>query len=214
MRASVAQSEALFKSVGKLAIRWNDLDLQLRRLAYSLTDDWFTVAILTADLQTANLIQAIRLLAKEYDVESTKLNNFLDEARPKTGHHIRARDMIFDHVDCALTCADRLRLYRNLYIHCIISPTAYHPSGFILGGMTTRSNGRLSDYEFPLKIREINKVTTAIYHAVNYAAHIEYCIKLNQDIDRKSAPRWPKKLIPYAQLKKPYSALTDRMPLF
>jgi hypothetical protein len=213
MRKSRAQSEAIFKSVGKLAVRWNDLDLQLRRLAYSLTDDWFTVAVFSADLQTANLIQSIRVLTAEHDVESSKLNRFIEEARPKTGHRVPLRDMIYEHVDCVLTCADRLRLYRNLYVHCINSPTR-DVQHFTLGGMTTRSNGRLSDYNFPLRITEIRKVTAAIERTVRYTEKIEKCIRINQNSKRQAATKWPKKLVPYAKLKKPLSALTDRMPLF
>jgi hypothetical protein len=209
-----SQSEALFKAVGKLAIRWNDLELQLRRVGCSFTDDWFTVTTLIVDLQAANLIQAIKPLAAEHDVEAAKLNRFLDEARPKTGHRVRLRDMVFPHVDYLLTSADRLRLHRNLYIHCINSlvPEGHPP--FVLGGMTTRATGRLSDYEFPIKLREINKVTAAIEKAILYADRVGKCIAQNIDNERRTAPKWPKPITPYPKLKKPYAAISDRMPLF
>jgi hypothetical protein len=212
-RKSCDQSEALFKSIGKLTVRWNDLDLHLRSLAQSLTDDWFAVAVFSVDLQTTNLIQSIRILTTEYDVESTKLNHLLEAARPKTGHRVRSRDMIYQHVNCVLTRADRLRLYRNLYIHCINSPFGHHPT-FTLGGMTTRSTGRLSDYEFPLRITEIKKVTAAIGRTVRYAEKVERYIQVNQDYKRHAAPPWPKKITSYAKLTRPFNALTDRMPLF
>jgi hypothetical protein len=212
LRAS-AQPDALFKAIGQLAVRWNDLDIQLRRLAYSLTDDWFTVAVFTTDMPVADLIQSIKLLAAEHDVESSKLNKFLDITRPKTRHRVRSRDLIHEHVAHAVTCADRLRLYRNLYVHCVNSP-GIMDSRFTLGGMTARSNGRLSDYLLPLRMREIRKVIAAIQRTTMYVYKEEMCIRANQDNNRRSRPTWPNKPTPYMKLKRPYAALTDRMPLF
>ena len=147
---SAPRPQKIFVCVGELAIRWNDLELQLRRLAYCLTDAWFTVAVFSADMQVSALIQSIKTLAVEYDVESAKLNRLLEAARPKTGHNVLVRDMVVEHVDCVLKCAERLRLYRNLYIHCINSPSR-EVRYFTIGSMTSRTSGRLSVYEFPLK---------------------------------------------------------------
>ncbi len=113
----MSRTEPIFYEVGKLAIAWNNLEWQLRRVAFSLTDDWFTVALLTIDLQAANLIQAIRLLTTEHDAEIAKANRFIEAARPVTQHKVRSRDLVSEHVNCLLNCADRLRLYRNLYVH-------------------------------------------------------------------------------------------------
>jgi hypothetical protein len=208
-----AQPDALFTAIGQLAVRWNDLDIQLRRLAYSLTDDWFTVAVFTTDMQVANLIQFIRVLATEHDVELNKLNKFLDVTRPKTRHRVRSRDLIREHVEHALTCAERLRLHRNLYVHCVNSP-GIMDSHFTLGGMTARLSGRLSDYLLPLRLREIRKGVAAIRRTTMYIFKVEMCIKANQDNNRSSRPKWPNKPTPYLKLKRPYIALTDRMPLF
>lgn len=204
--------QKIYACVGELAVRWNDLELRLRRLAYSLTDDWFTVAVFSADMQVSALIQSMKTLATEYDVESAKLNKLMEATRPKIRHKVLLRDMIVGHVEGVLSCADRLRLYRNLYLHCINSPSREAPY-FTIGGMTSRAS-RLSVYELPLKVREIRKVSAAIKRTVDYAKRIEACIKANEDHERRSRTKWPKKLTPYPKLKKPFSHFTDGTPLF
>ena len=204
----------IFRYVGELAIRWNDLELALKRLASRLRDDDLVVTIFLADMQASSLIQAVRSLAAEHDIEAKKLNDILDAVRQKRQHGVVARSMIMDHVECVLTCSERLRLYRNLFIHGINWPTDEVPY-FSLGGMTVRGkNRRLAFYEFPIKIKEIQRVASAVRRLVEYTHRIEYCIHLNQKVDRKSTVKWPKKLTPYPELKKPYVYFTDDTPLF
>lgn len=163
-----SQSEAVFKGIGKLAIRWNDLEVELRRLACELYDDWFLVAMFTADMQASALLRAIRPLAEEYDVETRKLNRFLEQAHPVTKHDVPERDLICEHVSCVLKCADRLRLYRNLYVHGVSS----WEGSFILGGITTKANNRFSQFEFPLRLPEIRKVSAAVERTVRYSRKV------------------------------------------
>jgi len=134
--------------------------------------------------------------------------------RPKTNHDVLARDMIFEHVDCILTCADRLRLHRNLYAHAINWPTEETPF-FTLGGMTTKNkNRRFATYEFPIKVQEIQRAASAVRKLVEYTHRVEYCVHLNHQPDRKSSIRWPKRLTPYPLLKKPFVYFTDDTALF
>lgn len=206
-----AQPNALFKAIGKLAVRWNDLELQLRRLTQHLTDDWLSTLALTVDLQAVSLIHSIKVLTAEHDANKAKLTRFLEEARPKTGHRVRSPHLVAEHVGQLLKCADSLRLHRNLYVHCINSPTRDIPY-FTLGGISARS-GRLSIFETPIRLREIAKVTTAIERTVRYAAKIERCVMINNE-HHLAPPRWPKKLDPYAPLKKPLNSVSERIPLF
>jgi hypothetical protein len=210
--AKTVQSEQIFKSVGKLIVRWNDLELQLRRLLYCLAEDWFTAAALSVDMQAANLIQALKTFAAEYDADSTKWNRLFVALSEQTGRPAQTKGPVFEHVNWIVESANRLRLHRNLYAHCINSPTREVPR-FTLGGMTARGR-RLSDYDFPLDLREIRKVISLISATISYAQKVERCIKAAQDSKRTSLPKWPKKLPLPPELKKSLRNLSDRMPLF
>jgi hypothetical protein len=204
----------LFSYIGKIAVHWNDLEVHLRRLLHSLSEDWFTAAVFSADLQVANLIQVIKTFAAEYDADATKMNRFILAASEKTGRYVRPRDLVSEHVNRVCDCADRLRLYRNAYVHCITSPTKDVPR-YTFGGMTVRKGRRLEEYDLPLIPADIRNLATLIRRTILYAQRVEKCIKDNEDTKIHSPPKWPEKLpVRPAELIKPLKSLSDRFPLF
>jgi hypothetical protein len=172
----------------------------------------FTAAALTVDMQAANLIQVVKTFAAEYDAEAAKWNRLFTALSEKTARHVKATDSVFDHVNYIVECANRLRLHRNLYTHCINSPTLEIPR-FTLGGMTAR-NRRLSDYDYPLDLRAIGKVISSIRKTTAYTIKIEKLIRAGKDSKRTDPLKWPKKPSLPAELKKSLRNLSDRMPLF
>jgi hypothetical protein len=212
MSKSQAQSKRIFSNLGKLVVRWNDVETQLRRLLLCVTDDWFNATLLTIDLPVANFIQALKTIVSERDVDAARFNTFIEAISQKTGRTVRPTDLVSEHVNHVLECADRLRMYRNLYAHCITSPTDDVPH-FTLGGMTARNGHRLKRYDFPVDLRKIRKTIAAIERTVQYAQRVEKCIKIAQDSQRPSGPKWPKKPSLPPKLDKPMSTISDRIPL-
>ncbi len=211
MSKSRAQSERIYKHVGKLVVSWNDLELQLRRLLYCLSPDWFTATVLTADMQASGLLHVVKTMAGEHDADATKLNRFMEDARPKTGHKVRPLDLVKEHVNRVVECADSLRLHRNYFAHGINSPTVKIPY-FTLGGMTARKQ-RLAMYDRPIELAEIRRITALIGRTTRYAKQLESCIRANQRTLGKP-PRWPQKLPVPEQPDKKAAHLNERIPLF
>jgi hypothetical protein len=212
MPKSRAQSVRIFRHVGKLVVRWNDLELQMRRLVQYITEDWFIVHVLTAEIPAEKLIRVLKLLAAERDADMTKLNRFTAAAAEKTGRHGRKIDMVSEHVGRVVDCADSLRLYRNMYAHGITSPTVY-VNKFTVSGWTTRK-GRLAEYNVPLKLAEIARATSLIGQVLRYAGRVERCLKANSDSRTHSPVKWPQKLAVPAAPKKPLWNINERIPLF
>ncbi len=202
MPRSRVQSERVFSQLGKLVVRWNDLELQLRRLLFSLCDDWVTAAIFSVEMNMHAFLNALRIVAKEYDAHVEKLNRLIRQAAG-TPH-----DLVSEHVHCVADCADALRLYRNYYAHGITSPREGEP--FTVGGINAR--GRLTTYDQLLTAAEMRKITVLIGRTVRYAQAVERCIAANEHPSR-ARPTWPEKLPVPDKLKKPRSNLLDRIPL-
>jgi hypothetical protein len=211
MSKSRAQSEQIFRHVGKLVIRWNDLETQMRRMVQSITEEWFTVHVLTADMNSAGLIRVLKLLAAEQDADMTRLNRFAAAAAEKTGRHLRKIDMISEHVGRLADSADSLRLHRNLYAHCISSPTK-EVNSFTLGGWTTRS-GRFAGHDQPLRLREIARTISLIDRTIRYAKRLEKCLQLNAQPRHRPGPKWPPKIPIPAKPNKQLISISERMPL-
>jgi hypothetical protein len=213
MRKSRAQSEQIFKAVGKLVVSWNDLELHVRRLLFALCDDWFTSAVLTADMQISNLLDVLRIFAAEHDVDSTKLNKFNSAAREKLGPRARYRDMVSEHVGRAADIGHVLRNYRNLYAHGVNSPIRGR-SYYSLGGMTARNKKRLVVYDHPLRVSQIKKVTRLITSTVRYIDKVEQSVRANKEnIKLHYAVKWPTKPDIPPAFEKASKPLNEHIPL-
>jgi hypothetical protein len=213
MPKSPAQSEKLWKEIGRVVLYWNDLELRLRRILHLLSNDWFSVALLTADMQSVTLIQTVRIFAAEHDVDSGKPNKLLDLTRDKVGHNLAPKESIFKHVKHVCDCADRLRAHRNLYAHCVTSPTKDVPR-YTVSGWTTRNRGRLAQYDVPLNLGEMRKIAKLMTQAISYAERVENCIRQSQDSNRKTPVKWPKQIDLPDQLEKLHTTINETLSLF
>lgn len=211
MRKNRSQSDSIFRCVGRMVIAWNDLELQIRRVLFAITDThehFLSVATLTADMQAEALFKALKSVAKEHDRFHAKFNRFLVVISEKTGRTPTQIGPISEHIENLYTCADRLRLYRNYYAHGITSPAG--KITYTLGSMTARKG--LSLHDHPIKLRDITKTTAAITQTVKYGRRIEQCLRTRQS--RATKPiQWPPKVRPLPELKKAYTSLTDQLPI-
>jgi hypothetical protein len=211
MRRRYARSERIYREIGRLIISWNDLELHLRRLLYAISEDWFSIAALTVDINSDGLIRALKLLSAERDVEVIQINQITQQTIEETGRPFKLMGTIAEHVGRVADCADRLRLHRNIYTHCITSPTEHNPR-FTLGGMTAR-NGRLATFDLPLRVTEIKKTTNLIERIVRYTQRVEKCVKQNSKVSRRS-PKWPQKPELPKRPSRPLLMLGERIPFF
>jgi hypothetical protein len=210
MPKSRAQSERIFRHVGRLVITWNDLELQFRRVLFAFTEtheDFVNVATLTADMQADALFKATKAIAKEQEAFRTRLNQFLHAIAEKTGHPRLHYELPSEHVDHLCRCADRLRLYRNYYAHGITSP--FGPASYTLSGITARVG--LQTHDSPIKIRELSRTIAAINRTMRYAQKLERCI--SQYRNGEGTPSWPKKIPIVPELKKTYRPITSTLRL-
>jgi hypothetical protein len=201
----------LLIQVGKLVLTWNDLDQWIRHLIYLIAmNDALTVMVLTADMRTSAALNALRALTIEQD--ATAIRSFRRRAakhpdlfRPgETGPQAAA-----PHVQHFIDYVDRLREYRNFYVHGIGNPNP--DQGFQATGKTAR--GRLSAFKKAITPRDLELLTGQIQECIRYALALFHAIDQNHPFARfapgASPPTWPEKPPLPDKLKKPRLVLLD-----
>jgi hypothetical protein len=184
----------LFTQLGRLVIAWNELEHTIRGVIFMLTlRDPVTAIILTADMNASALMQALRTVALEYDSTQEAMhrdkqaNEFFSKALPE-----RALQQVSPHVSHFLEYCDRLRDFRNFYVHGIRVPDP--KVGPVARSMSARK--RLSFYSASISVSDIEKLTARIMDCAAYGNAVETAIG-QADLYRwqKDAlpPSWPEK---------------------
>ena len=77
MREFKAKSRSITSELGRLVICWNDLELEIRVLLLTISNDAATVEALTSQLDIAAVFIAMRKLANQYDAHRRRLDTRL-----------------------------------------------------------------------------------------------------------------------------------------
>jgi len=104
-------------ALGRLVIHWNDLEIQIRSLLVTLTVDATSAEILTADLKTVAMFNAVRALAIEYDARRRRLNTRITIDADNENIKAKLYDAAAAHISHLIDCADRLPDYKKIFVH-------------------------------------------------------------------------------------------------
>jgi hypothetical protein len=209
MARARAQTAHLLKLVGKLVARWNDLEWGLRYILFAISYDRLTAAILTADAQAVNLMNAVRIMASERDITTSRINVGLSEAAQKEGIRVKLIEPISPHVHHLLDCIDRLREFRNFYVHGITTPRG-KAKPFSVHGITARV--RLAMYHQVITKDDLTNLIKQTDEIFRYAEGVYKAILANASAKLNERPTWPKKPPLPDRLVKPRLNLQDELP--
>jgi hypothetical protein len=184
-----SEPRRFYNQIGKLAVRWNDLELVLKLLIFALSKRGiFVAAILAADMQIIGLLNLIRTLASEYDISNHRINESLKITARKEKIKMKIFDAVAGHVHHLIDGVDIIREYRNYYVHGILSPTK---GQFSVGGMSGRQ--RFSIHHRQITLTELRDTTKQIESLVRYGRKLVACIEANENPKFSVRPTWPKK---------------------
>jgi len=190
-----SESSEFLAQLGKLVVAWNDLESALGGLIFILAErDPVTAMLLTADMNAATMMNAIRALVIEHDASERRLAGDLAKdsfAKEYLGGPRVVEDAA-PYVVHLIDFADRLREYRNFYVHGINSPRA--KEGFLARGRTAR--GRFVFFEQPITLLNLQSLTVSIEACVDYGLKVQTAVVSARGyLRRKDAapPTWPEK---------------------
>ena len=180
-------SRSITDQLGRLVMYWNDFEIQIRSLLLLLANDPETAAILSADLETVALFNAVRTLANEYDASRKRLNTRLMIEADNRNIKAKLYEEAAGHVHHLIDCAYRLLEYRNSYVQRVCSPlknesinTRHHHPTSSLG---VRPELNLPD--------DLSCITTQIVALTKYAVTLKVCIQKNDSKKTRVRLVWP-----------------------
>jgi hypothetical protein len=182
----------LLHEMGRLVLTWNDLDWTIRNIIFFLAmDDAVSVMILTADMNTAAALNALRALAAERDALEAR-NVQSPQAIKVFGR--REVQPILDNVKHFIEYTDRLREYRNFYVHGIRSPQ--EDKG--IWARTISARGRYSMHEQPVTVADLRSLSDRIAHCIGYGIRLSHALAaaysyLHFSNSAAEPPTWPEK---------------------
>jgi len=199
-----------YGSLGRLVIAWNDLEFSIRQILIALAHEPITAVMLSADYNAVTMFNTVRMLVHERDQSHNRINEALRVEMKKRDALIRLYDLAGAHVNNLIDCADRLRIYRNVYVHGIQSA---HKGGFFIGSITARPKFAFHMHKLP--VAEVTKITRQVRALSKYAAEILKAVESNQSENRLSSPpKWPQIHPLPERLERRLTYLQDMVPQF
>jgi hypothetical protein len=189
----------LFTQLGRLVVAWNWLEQVMRDILYTLSiRDRLTTAILTVDMNATALMRALGTLATEHDTVETivrkKRERSPDSFTKYLGETLGKKEPqpVFPHVSHFILYCDRLREFRNFYVHGILTPS---DNGEAIAATTT-ARGKLSFYNETISSADLEALTIEIAACSAYGAKVAAAIAQARAYEQKkdaAPPTWPEK---------------------
>jgi hypothetical protein len=196
--ASPHDETDLMIQIGRLVLTWNDLDEWIRHLILLISIDApLVVSVLTADMNTSAALNALRALTVEQDASGIRHYRRMKAKANLLPPETREPEPFAPHILHFIEYVDRLREYRNFYLHGISNPKPN--SGFEARGRTAR--GRLSEFRKPITSTDIATLTNEIEKCIAYGEAIFRAIDQSHPFARYASlsggdfvlPTWPEK---------------------
>jgi hypothetical protein len=157
--------------------------------------DAITATILTADMNATALMKALGTIAAEHDTMESHLlhkRQAPDYAYKFLSVGAKEPQPVFPHVSHFIAFCDRLREFRNFYVHGIITPD---PKGGAIA-RSTSARGKLSFYRESISVSDLESLTERIATCVAYGTNV--CTVIGQisaySSDKDAVPPiWPEK---------------------
>jgi hypothetical protein len=173
--------------LGRLVINWNDLEIQIRSLLVTLTADVTSAEILTADLETAAMFNALRALAIEYDARRRRLNTRITIDADSKNIKARVYDEAAAHIIHLIDCANRLHDYKEIYLH---RTNSIQKSKYI--AVNDSKTKTFHELRLPLNLGyDPAQLATQLVNLRRYAAALMRCIIKNENRRSRTQIIWP-----------------------
>lgn len=200
---STSDGDELLLHLGKLIVTWNDLETLIRQVLYTLSDrDILTAAILMADMSITGLMNVLRPLAFKYDEwQRAMFVDLQSERRLRDYLGPRQIEPVAPHVNHLIEFTDRLREYRNFYIHGINRPRP--GKGFRARTQTART--KFVIFEQPITLADLQILTSEIERCIGYGFKvIDAVVMAREHMSSRDVgpPTWPEKPLLPDRLKK------------
>ena len=160
------QPPQIFTRLGELIVKWNELEGKLQSLVHYLGNDWVTAVVLTAHMGNVSLVDALRTLATERDETAKMLDKY--GASWRREKHWPPLPLLLPDVTHLITCFERLREYRNFYVHGITRTG----EGRIFIASSTSARARLTVHEMPVRVRDLIQLIKRIEAVDRYASGV------------------------------------------
>ncbi|MGV0878038.1 hypothetical protein V6767_12910 [Martelella sp. FLE1502] len=146
-KAPDAEEQKLLASIGNVVVDWNALEASMELLVYTLSGGGKHIDVLTAHMNNTMLLDAFRTLANDFAPEEYR-----------------------DDLEFIATMFDRLRSYRNYYVHGIKAVTRKGGrSGPPIGvSQSVSARSRLKLHQAVIEIHELEEISRHLNEAKRY----------------------------------------------
>jgi hypothetical protein len=191
-------NDKICTKLGELVVVWNDFEYDVQNCLFMLTHQ--SALIMIVELSSPALCHALRSIASFIDGKHAAFEWETDKSRDKNN----PSNPISPHVEHFLTLYERLREYRNFYVHSAVSQKGY------VSLRQTTAKSKMQHYYGAIDERQldeiIEKIRTATTYTVKVAGECYQYSRLHWETQRnwdQYIPTWPEKPPLSRRLQKP-----------